>query len=342
MQPAAANARHRCVTGAAAGAVRELKAILSCLCLDYGISCRILTHHTPSADMVINLVLVDPSLGLDHDSHDGVEMLCFARDANSLPRPRRLGDIIRLHRVEAQSFNMRPQLLGKIFLQGERRQGMGSCAFTLFDGASGGSEHPYQSSHPTYGWDDREPGLLAAMRAFVAERGRAHLTGGGEWLRRIKDVRPALFFDVVSLVVASDTSDPMLRVLWIWDNSDVVPLTLGADTRDEESTGRQEPAELAALRASLAPLPLPLADMEDGLARVPKLGTALPVVLQAGTAMQSWPAPGTWVKFRNLGARAVQGQLQVGMRAACASEAVVASAAKERSVGSWCWLNQAH
>ena len=50
-------------------------------------------------------------------------------------------------------------------------------------------------------------------------------------------------------------------------------------------------------------------DMEE-LGSVPKLGTALPVVCQARN-VTNWPAVGSWVKIKNLGARAVQGQLQV-------------------------------
>ena len=43
---------------------------------------------------------------------------------------------------------------------------------------------------------------------------------------------------------------------------------------------------------------------------VPLVGTALPVVFPKGGRTQQ-PPVGSWVKFRNLGARVVQGQLQV-------------------------------
>lgn len=43
---------------------------------------------------------------------------------------------------------------------------------------------------------------------------------------------------------------------------------------------------------------------------VPLLGTALPLVLPKSSRVEQ-PAVGSWVKFRNLGARVVSGQLQV-------------------------------
>ena len=48
----------------------------------------------------------------------------------------------------------------------------------------------------------------------------------------------------------------------------------------------------------------------DELALVAPLGTALPVVFQVADNIER-PGVGVWVKLRNLGARVVQGQLQV-------------------------------
>lgn len=48
---------------------------------------------------------------------------------------------------------------------------------------------------------------------------------------------------------------------------------------------------------------------------VPLVGTALPVVFPKGGRTQQ-PPVGSWVKFRNLGARVVQGQLQARPRPA--------------------------
>lgn len=53
-------------------------------------------------------------------------------------------------------------------------------------------------------------------------------------------------------------------------------------------------------------------DMPDAC-NVPLLGTALPLVVAKSISMEL-PAVYSWVKFRNLGARVVQGQLQVGFR----------------------------
>ncbi len=45
---------------------------------------------------------------------------------------------------------------------------------------------------------------------------------------------------------------------------------------------------------------------------LPLVGTALPVVLPKGGRAVQPPPVGCWVKLRNIGARVVAGQLQVG------------------------------
>ena len=52
--------------------------------------------------MVCNLTLVDPTTPDTPELAAGIEMLCFAPFAEQLPRLRRPGDIIRLHRVKAR------------------------------------------------------------------------------------------------------------------------------------------------------------------------------------------------------------------------------------------------
>ncbi len=65
----------------------------------------------------------------------------------------------------------------------------------------------------------------------------------------------------------------------------------------------------AAMHMSLSPTSPALQDMPDR-GGVPLLGTTLPVVFPKGGRTPQ-PAVGAWVKLRNLGARVVQGQLQV-------------------------------
>ncbi len=45
---------------------------------------------------------------------------------------------------------------------------------------------------------------------------------------------------------------------------------------------------------------------------IPLLGTALPLVFPRGGRVEQ-PAVDSWVRLRNIGARVVNGQLQVGM-----------------------------
>lgn len=58
------------------------------------------------------------------------------------------------------------------------------------------------------------------------------------------------------------------------------------------------------------------------LSGIPLVGTTLPVVFPKGGRIEQ-PAMGSWVKMRNLGARVVNGQLQVGATAAGAARVQV-------------------
>eukprot|EP00887_Chlorella_sp_A99_P006187 scaffold3.g6187.t1 len=255
-----------------------------------------LPRRTKGTDMVCNLFLVDPSISDDQEHRDGVELLCFAPHQRDLPHLRRPGDIVRLHRVKVQQFNGRAQLMGKL---GGRWAGP-QFSFCLFD--AGGGDAPYQHSHRAYHFDPREAEILGTFRQYVTLRGRQHLLGHSEYLRRIRDVRPGAFFDVVALVAAVDESSPGWRVTWLWDASDALPLPVTCDTRASEDA---DPAVAQELR----PLAVPFADMED-TGGIPKLGSLLPVVSQTAGNVAEWPKAGSWVKMRNLGARAVTGQLQ--------------------------------
>lgn len=192
-------------------------------------------------------------------------------------------------------YNDRPQLVGKVGFRG--------FAFCLFDGASAGVAQPYQVSSAHYFFDEREQGLLEALRHYMATLNRQQLGGNTTYLRRIKDIRPMQFFDAVCRVLAADDSHASLRLLYLWDGSDALPFPKAYDTRQEEDASEVQ-QQLPLLR----PFALPLEDLPD-FREVPLLGTALPLVLPKSSRVEQ-PAVGSWVKFRNLGARVVSGQLQ--------------------------------
>lgn len=127
--------------------------------------------------------------------------------------------------LQVGSYHDRPQLVGKAGYGGR------GFAFCLFDAAApvaapGGASAlsaPYQSSHRHFHYDAREEALLGALRHYMATLSAAQLGGNTSYLRRIKDVRPQQFFDVVAQVVAADDSHHDLRLLHIWDGSDALP-----------------------------------------------------------------------------------------------------------------------
>ena len=138
---------------------------------------------------------------------------------------------------------------------GDNGQWGPAFSFCLFD--AGGGNQPYQCSHGRHHFDEREGAILDAFRQYVAERGRQHLVQHSEYLKRVKDVRPGDFFDVVGRVVAADDGVlPGCRVLWLWDDSDAIPLPITCDSRATE-----DPAEQAVqqLLLQLHPVTIPYA-----------------------------------------------------------------------------------
>ncbi|KAL4852664.1 Vacuolar transporter chaperone 1 [Chlorella vulgaris] len=214
-----------CLLSAACDAPRHTS-----LCLWAVVAESSVPRPTRGSDMVCNLTLIDPSTLDQPELAAGVELMCFAPQAEQLPHVRRPGDIIRIHRARVDRYNERTQLVGKVGYRG--------FAFCLFHAVDSGLQpnQPYQKSSQHFFYDEREQGLLVGLRTYMATLNRQQLGGNTTYLRRIME------------------------------------------------------------------------DMPDAC-NVPLLGTALPLVVAKSISMEL-PAVYSWVKFRNLGARVVQGQLQ--------------------------------
>ncbi|KAI3435622.1 hypothetical protein D9Q98_001682 [Chlorella vulgaris] len=279
-----------CLLSAACDAPRHTS-----LCLWAVVAESSVPRPTRGSDMVCNLTLIDPSTLDQPELAAGVELMCFAPQAEQLPHVRRPGDIIRIHRARVDRYNERTQLVGKVGYRG--------FAFCLFHAVDSGLQpnQPYQKSSQHFFYDEREQGLLVGLRTYMATLNRQQLGGNTTYLRRIMEVRPMQFFDSVCRVVAMDDSHPNMRLLYLWDGSDALPYPMTFDTRAEEEMPETQSQQLR-------PFALPLQDMPDAC-NVPLLGTALPLVVAKSISMEL-PAVYSWVKFRNLGARVVQGQLQ--------------------------------
>ncbi|KAK9854175.1 hypothetical protein WJX84_004579 [Apatococcus fuscideae] len=261
-------------------------------------------RNTRGTDWVSNVLLVDPTTEAEGSNlQKGIECLLFASDPSALPATSCAGDILRLHRVTAQAFNNRLQLVGKIG---------SACAFCLFAG-HGQDMIPSQVASATYSISDMDSRIVLYLRQF--KRNHQHpFAGTHEYMKRIRDVRPGDYFDCYCKVLAvEDHEADMPAAFFIWDGTDAFPFPTSADTRQERQPEESEKgtawdsAERKAIRFEAVP----------GTFQLPSLGAALPVILynlpQPGDrsqASRSLPKRGAWIKLRNVVAWVIKGQLQ--------------------------------
>ncbi|KAK9844925.1 hypothetical protein WJX74_008716 [Apatococcus lobatus] len=252
---------------------------------------------TRGTDWCSNVILVDPTTELEGSQLvNGVECMLFAVEPALLPNPQCVGSIMRLHRIKAQTFNNRPQLVGKI--------GKG-CSFCLFAGQNQATE-PFQASGATYTLEEQDHQVVAALRHFRRRIERPGLTVP-ESTKRIRDVRPGDVFSCHCKVLAIDKSlDHGVAAFFIWDGTDSMPFPLSADTRQEITSSDEDGSWGAAKRLAI--------DFEalaaSGNTHVPALGTALPVTFSDTQGAPCMPKRGAWIKLQNVSAWVIQGQLQ--------------------------------
>ena len=122
--------------------------------------------------------------------------------------------------MQVTQYNGKPQLVAKI-------QKAKECSFCLFDGsqevsigphadtsclvrkmrtqqlevsAAQAGNTPYQVSSEHFTLEERDPGIISALRAFGKLLNSTNLSGSTAYLRRIKDIRPGAFFDTICRV----------------------------------------------------------------------------------------------------------------------------------------------
>lgn len=126
--------------------------------------------------------------------------------------------------MQVTQYNGKPQLVAKI-------QKAKECSFCLFDGsqevsiglyadayadaycvvrkvhtqqlevfAAQADNTPYQVSSEHFTLEERDPGIISALRAFGKLLNSTNLSGSTAYLRRIKDIRPGAFFDTICRV----------------------------------------------------------------------------------------------------------------------------------------------
>ena len=192
-------------------------------------------RETKGSDSVVNLKLVDGSF------RDGLELICFAPEANDLPQVASQGDIIRLHRVKVGEWSGRPQLVGKV----------GSAfSFLLFRGDGG--EKPYMSSSKSHTFTDEDRKQLKLLREDVNVMSTAPSAppangnnnasasapasaapasdecGDSEFPTKISDLgakssslrSSSLPCEILCMIVYTDATED---VYYVWDGTDVQP-----------------------------------------------------------------------------------------------------------------------
>ena len=135
-------------------------------------------------DMYQVLKLRDASVSGITSTEDGgqysdIQVQFFATSREELPKPRKKGDIIRLHRVKVGRWEGKPQLNAKIgtIMQGGMAGGFSRCQFCVFDSrVADGEENtgfePYQRSSASFTFDsvnDKE--RIQGLRRYLASIG---------------------------------------------------------------------------------------------------------------------------------------------------------------------------
>ncbi|KAF6263159.1 hypothetical protein COO60DRAFT_1635386 [Scenedesmus sp. NREL 46B-D3] len=275
-------------------------------------------RSTRGTDMVITLSLLDDSL----QSPVGpqvVELIVFGPITSDMPQAQR-GDIIELRHVLVQFWDplaggpSRPQLFGKL----SRPHPFGYLLYKpAAPGAAAEAAQPYKTFNISRIGGDLATQKLAALWPLASEIAAPTKPTASPYLHRIKDLdapeepsreRPPCI-DMRVQVLAIDTRNQEEEVvLFVWDATDARPLP--ADLTMLPSIWRD--VELKASRPRRHLLPLTAVPGVDIVAELPPLGSAMPVIMQAGNVPGSGlPAVGSWVKLKVVGLLTVLGQLQV-------------------------------
>ena len=257
-----------------------------------------------------------------NDIPSEIPLMFFDANPYELPRPAD-GDIIRVHRVQAQMYNGRPQFIAKTGKM--LNYGHSKTAWCLFRGDDD-SEEPYamsseRSSAPDVGRvrELRAYARRAKSMPFMSEFGN---TMGASKQRRICDIKQEEFFDVYCLIIDAYfvPGTEASYVMMVWDGTDVPPLPPSMTTALSQQREEMDPS-LLELESELdkrqfyshgfdprGQEAIPEGEMNTA---VPLIGSALPVFMH-GTKLDldEIPSPGEWIKIRNLNTQVVKGQLQ--------------------------------
>ena len=247
-----------------------------------------------------------------------------------LPKPRKVGDVIRIHRLKVQWFNGKPQFVAKVgtIMAGRGAGGYANCHYCLFDGPGDSVDNnPYFFSSQTFTFEPaRDAPLINSMRQYWSEQGGAvfHSLLDSKFTIPLQQIKNAELFDLHCKVLDVIRRDGK-AVLIVWDGSDARPFAPQTNTglmgdsqsQQEDESVPQSNSELLDYGAHYwAPFPQEkVTTQEDlntpGMKELSKVGTAFPVVMrQFDIDEEDLPEIGQWIRLRQLSSWTRGGQLQ--------------------------------
>lgn len=172
-------------------------------------------------DLCSVITLLDES-----DPLVGVKCINFNRIEDKLPRVRRIGDVVSLHRVNVEEYRLVTQVTGSSFSSSQRFSGRVGKSFKVHTGSF------------SYTFTSTDRARVKELRSWYLKRNRDLLC------RKLESVSPGIPFDLVCQVVAVvQVKEQDCVILTVWDGT---KCTLSTHKRhlieDEVLLSKQNPA----------------------------------------------------------------------------------------------------
>lgn len=249
----------------------------------------------------------------DGGHYSDIQVQFFASSREELPKPRKKGDIIRLHRVKVGRWDGKPQLNAKIgtIMQGGMAGGFSRCQYCLFDakvaeGVENAGFEPYQRSSVGFTFDvQNDKARIQGLRDYLARIGGEMALVDDTFSIPLTRITMLKNYDLHVLVL-DVVRDKGKVTLVVWDGSDARPFIPGLNLNDG-GPGDGHGCHYWMPCAQDFPVEAGAFAGDD----VPGLGTAFPVLLrQFDIEIEDLPAKGQWIRLRQLSSWVKNGQLQ--------------------------------
>ena len=285
-------------------------------------------RKTKGPDLMMSLKVADFST---HLLGGPLEVRVFARDMQGLPKPKKPGDIIRIHRARVDCYTNPYSEDGATSYQlvvSMSRREVG-CSFMLLDAEAPSDPkkeyEPYKVSHTHFHLDQRIVRLLDVLRKFSADgtwkafakAAQRKADESTKYRRQIRSVysrnEGTQFFDLVALVVHVDPKgidgNP---IVWVWDGTNARPYPPYLDFRN--SLKPKTEIELTQVEKSMYNLYSTMNRIQLDYSQVewtpPSFGTIMPIMFWYQPKDIEYPSQGKWIRIRNCGFAPVDSQVQ--------------------------------